>query len=36
MGLSIVKKLVELMDGEIWFESQEKLGTAFFFRLPKD
>lgn len=36
IGLSIVKKLVELMDGEIWFESQEKIGTAFFFRLPKD
>lgn len=33
LGLSICKKLVELMDGEIWAESNEK-GTKFSFRLP--
>lgn len=36
IGLSIIKKLVELLGGTIWFESQEKTGTAFFFRLPKE
>jgi CheY-like chemotaxis protein len=29
--LAISKKLVELMDGKIWIESEEGLGTKFFF-----
>jgi two-component system, OmpR family, sensor histidine kinase VicK len=36
MGLYIVKKLVSLMQGEIWFESKLNAGTTFFVRLPKD
>ncbi|MCF8357742.1 MAG: PAS domain-containing sensor histidine kinase [Prolixibacteraceae bacterium] len=31
LGLSIVKELVELIKGEIWVESIENSGTAFFF-----
>jgi two-component system sensor histidine kinase VicK len=36
LGLSIVKKLVTLMDGKIWFESEEGSGSAFFVQLPKE
>ncbi|KEZ92308.1 sensor histidine kinase [Nonlabens ulvanivorans] len=35
IGLSIVKKVVELYQGEIWVESQLNLGTTFYFTLPK-
>ncbi|GAB4540171.1 MAG: hypothetical protein Kow0063_29710 [Anaerolineae bacterium] len=34
LGLSISKGFVELHNGKIWVESQEGLGTTFFFRLP--
>ncbi len=34
LGLSIVKRLVELHKGEIWVESQVENGTRFFIRLP--
>ncbi|WP_243186964.1 response regulator [Clostridium muellerianum] len=33
LGLAISKKLLELMDGDIWFESKYKKGTSFFFTL---
>jgi two-component system, OmpR family, sensor histidine kinase VicK len=36
MGLYIVKKLVNLMDGNITFESKENEGTTFVLSLPKD
>ena len=36
LGLSIVKQLVEMLDGEIWIESQLNMGTVFFFYIPKD
>ncbi|MBT1710504.1 HAMP domain-containing histidine kinase [Fulvivirgaceae bacterium PWU5] len=36
MGLPVAKKLVDLMGGELWFESVENRGTAFFVRLPKE
>jgi two-component system sensor histidine kinase VicK len=36
LGLPIVKSLVELMNGEIWFESTEDRGSAFFVRFPKE
>lgn len=36
IGLFVVKKLVELLDGEIWFESSENSGSSFFVKLPKD
>jgi PAS domain S-box-containing protein len=34
LGLSIVKELVELHNGQIWFESQLNHGTTFFISLP--
>lgn len=34
LGLYIVKKLVDLMNGNIWFESKENQGTKFFIELP--
>lgn len=35
VGLSIVKKIVALYEGEIWLESQPGKGTTFFFSLTK-
>ena len=34
LGLNIVKKLVELMNGEISFESTPGTGTTFYIDLP--
>jgi two-component system sensor histidine kinase VicK len=36
IGLSIVKKLVELMKGELYFESKQNVGTTFTLTLPKE
>jgi two-component system sensor histidine kinase VicK len=36
LGLYVVKKLIELMKGNIWFESEENQGTKFFLELPID
>ncbi|SKC58168.1 PAS domain-containing sensor histidine kinase [Ohtaekwangia koreensis] len=36
LGLPIVKNLVELMSGDMWFESEENKGSAFFVKLPKE
>jgi two-component system sensor histidine kinase/response regulator len=35
LGLSIVRKLVQLMNGELTCESNEGQGAAFSFRLPR-
>lgn len=34
LGLSICKGLIELMKGEIWFESEHKKGSSFYFTIP--
>jgi two-component system, OmpR family, sensor histidine kinase VicK len=36
MGLYIVKKLVSLMKGKIFFKSEENKGTSFLIEMPKD
>ena len=34
IGLSIVKKIVSFYGGKIWLESEEGVGTTFYFTLP--
>lgn len=34
IGLSVVKKAVQLMGGEIWVESEKDEGSTFYIRLP--
>jgi signal transduction histidine kinase/CheY-like chemotaxis protein len=34
LGLNISKRFVELHGGKIWVQSNENVGTTFFFRLP--
>jgi signal transduction histidine kinase/ActR/RegA family two-component response regulator len=34
LGLYIAKSIVELLDGKIWFESQPKQGSTFYFTIP--
>lgn len=36
LGLAMVKRIVESVDGNIWFETEEGQGTTFFVRLPRD
>jgi signal transduction histidine kinase len=34
LGLNISKRFIELHEGKIWVESQEGVGTTFYFSLP--
>ncbi len=34
LGLSITKAYVEMIGGEIWLESKEGVGSAFYFEIP--
>lgn len=36
IGLSIVKKIVDLYDGSVWLESEPNEGCTFYFSLKKD
>ena len=36
IGLSICKKLVDLLGGNIWFDTNENKGSTFYFTLPYD
>jgi len=35
LGLAIVKNIVENSGGEVWFESEESIGSTFYVSLPK-
>jgi PAS domain S-box-containing protein len=35
LGLYLIKNLAESLGGELWFESEENVGSTFFFTLPK-
>lgn len=36
LGLSLAKEVVNLHNGDIWFESELGVGTTFFIRLPME
>lgn len=36
IGLSIVKKIIEFYNGTVWLESQEGIGTTFYFTIAKE
>ncbi|MFE3872698.1 ATP-binding protein [Flavobacterium sp. ZS1P70] len=36
IGLSIVKKIINYYNGKIWLESQENIGTTFYFTILKN
>ncbi len=36
LGMSIIKTIIELHQGKIWFESQENVGTTFYIQMPKE
>lgn len=36
IGLSLVKQMIQLLNGNIWLESEPGKGSTFFFRIPLD
>ena len=36
LGLSITKSFVEMLGGKIWVESEQDIGSTFYFTLPYD
>tara|TARA_R110002020_G_scaffold473448_1_gene702711 strand:+ start:29947 stop:30990 length:1044 start_codon:yes stop_codon:yes gene_type:complete len=36
IGLSIVRKIIDFYDGDIWLKSEPEKGTTFYFTLPKN
>lgn len=36
LGLTIVRRYIDMMDGKIWFESEENEGTTFFVNIPQN
>lgn len=36
VGLSIIKKLTDIIGGKLWFDSSENTGTTFYLQLPKE
>ncbi len=34
LGLAIAKSYIEMLDGKIWVESEEGMGSAFYFTIP--
>lgn len=35
LGMAIIKTIVELHNGKIWFESKEHVGSTFYIEIPK-
>ncbi|MBM7557444.1 MEDS domain-containing protein [Halanaerobacter jeridensis] len=35
IGLALIKEIIDLHQGKIWLESKEKVGSIFFFAIPK-
>lgn len=34
LGLAMTKKIIEFWNGDIWFDTEENVGTTFYIRLP--